>query len=219
MAVISIDLHFEKDRQQAKKARIRREGKIKACGTNVSDRSLFRCLHIGLSTTVTVLRFHDEARQQRVNLTSAFAFPQCHHGSFENSSFAVMFGAWLAPTMIHAFIHASAVRAAGNIGGCWRRRRSSARFLAPAHLRDHLLRRHLSVRGLSPICGRCAARVRPSLAGERPQREAGRRRGRAPAASLSSHATSRYAPSATLPRSTCATSGAAASAAVDPAAG
>ena len=33
MAVISIDLHFEKYHQQAHKVPIRREGKIKASGT------------------------------------------------------------------------------------------------------------------------------------------------------------------------------------------
>ena len=54
MAVIPIDLHFEKDHQQTQKVRIRREGKIKEIGTVLRDQLRFQGLHIGLSTAVTV---------------------------------------------------------------------------------------------------------------------------------------------------------------------
>jgi len=106
---------------------IRKDGKIKACGTTVRDWSRFQCLHIGLSTAVTVPWLRNEARQLRVRSASIDALSQCHQGSFVGGRIAVMFQSWLAPTMIHAFAHASAAAAAGIIGVCWRQRRSSAR--------------------------------------------------------------------------------------------
>ncbi len=189
IAAISVDLHLEKDDWRRGKVRIRREGKIKACGTTARDWPRFQCLHIGLSTAATVPRLRDEARQPRVMAASACAFSQCHQGSFASGSFAVSLRAWLAPTMIHAFALALAARVAGNIGEYWRQRRSSARFLVPAHSRGHLLRRHLSVRGASPICRPSAAGAQPSRADGRPHRGAGRRRSRAPAESWSKLAT------------------------------
>ena len=118
MAVISAGLHFEKDRQQAKKARIRRQRKIKAGGITAHDWSRFLCLHIGLSTAPTVPRLRNEARYPRVKAASICAFSQCHLGSFASSSFAVSLGAWLAPMMTRAFARASAARATGTIGAC-----------------------------------------------------------------------------------------------------
>ena len=114
---------------------------------------------------------------------------RCHRGSFANLPFAGMIGGWLGLTMMRVFALASAARAAGIIGVCWRQRRSSARFPAPAHSRGHLLQRHLSVRGASPTYRPSAAGAQPSLAGERPHRGAGRRRSPAPVESWSKHAT------------------------------
>jgi hypothetical protein len=54
IAAISVDLHLEKDDWRRGKIRIRKEGKIKACGTTARDWSRFQCLHIGLSTETTV---------------------------------------------------------------------------------------------------------------------------------------------------------------------
>ena len=189
IAAISVDLHLEKDDWRRGKVRIRREGKIKACGTACSHRPRFQCLHIGLSTADTVPRIRNEARQLRVRAASIGAFPQCHQGSFASGGFAVSLGVWLAPTMTRASALASAARAAEIIGGCWRQRRSSARFLAPAHSRSHLLRRHLSVRGASPICQPSTAGAQRSRAGGQPHHGAGRRRGPAHAESSSKHAT------------------------------
>ena len=126
-ASISVDLRLEKGGRRETNVPIRRDGKIKACGTTARDRSRFQCLHIGLSTAATVPRIRNEARPPRVRAASTGAFSQCHQGSFASSRFAVSLGAWLAPTMTRAFVHASAARAAEIIGGCWRRRRSSAR--------------------------------------------------------------------------------------------
>ncbi len=183
LALISVDRRSEKDDRRETKVPIGSEGKIKACGTTARDRPQFQCLHIGLSTTTTVPRIRIEARQPGVRAASIGGFSQCHQGSFASSRFAVSLGAWLAPTMTRAFVHASAARAAGTIGGCWRQRRSSARFLASAHSRRHLLRRHLSVRGASPICRPSAAGVQRSRAGGQLHHGAGRRRGPAHAES------------------------------------
>lgn len=189
LAAISLGPRFKKDDRRETRAPIRRDGKIKACGTTARDWSRFQCLHIGLSTTDTVPRTRNEARQPRVRAASIGAFSQCHQGSFASGSFAVSLGAWLAPTMIHAFALALAARVAGNIGGYWRQRRSSARFLVPAHSRGHLLGRHLSVRGASPICRPSAAGAQPSRAGGQPHHGAGRKRSPAHAESWSKHAT------------------------------
>ena len=189
LASISVDLRFEKDDRREPKVTIGSDGKIKACGTTARDWSRFQCLHIGLSTATTVPRLRNVARQPRVGAASIGAFSQCHQGSFASGSFTVTLGVWLAPTMTRAFDLASAARAAETIGACWRRRRSSARFLAPAHRRGHLLRRHLSARGASPICRPSAAGAQPSLAGERPHHEAGRKRSPAHAVSWSRRAT------------------------------
>ena len=189
IATVSVDLRLEKDRWRGDKVRIRREGKIKACGTTARDWSRFHCLHIGLLTADTVPRIRNQARQHRVMAASIGAFPQCHQGSFASGGFAVSLGAWLAPTMIHAFALALAARAAEIIGGCWRQRRSSARSLVPAPSHDHPWQRHLSVRGASPICRPSAAGAQPSRAGERPHHGAGRRRGPERAVSSSRRAT------------------------------
>ena len=127
MAVISTDLHFEKDHQYVQKVRIGNEGKIKARGTTGRACSRFEGLHIGLSTAVTVPRVRNEARQPRVRTAFTCSFSQCHQSSRASGSFAVNLGAWRAPTMTRAFVHAEAARAAGTIGGCWPRRRSSGR--------------------------------------------------------------------------------------------
>ena len=74
IAAISIDLHLEKDDWRRDKVRIRREGKIKACGTAARDRLRFQCLDIGLSTAATVPPIHNEARQPRVRAASIGAF-------------------------------------------------------------------------------------------------------------------------------------------------
>ena len=189
LASISVDLRFEKDDRRETKVPIRKDGKIKACGTTARDRPQFQCLHIGLSTDATVPRLRNEARQPRVGAASIGAFLQCHQGSFASGSFAVSLGVWLAPTVTRASALASAARTAEIIGGCWRQRRSSARFPAPAQPRGHLLQHHLSVRGASPICRPSAAGAQPSLAGERPHHEAGRKRSSAHAESWSKHAT------------------------------
>ena len=54
-ASISFDLRLEKDGWRETNVPIRKDGKIKACGTNARDWSRFQCLHIGLSTEATVL--------------------------------------------------------------------------------------------------------------------------------------------------------------------
>ena len=189
IASLSGGLRFEKDDRRETKVPMMRDGKIKACGTACSHRPRFQCLHIGLSTADTVPRIRNEARQLRVRAASIGAFPQCHQGSFASSGFAVSLGVWLAPTMTRASTLASAARAAEIIGGCWRQRRSSARFLAPAHSRSHLLRRHLSVRGASPICQPSTAGAQRSRAGGQPHHGAGRRRGPERAVSSSRRAT------------------------------
>ena len=122
MAPISVDLRLEKDDWRRGKVRIRREGKIKACGTTARDRLRFQCLHIGLSTAVTVPRIRNEARQPCVRTASIGAFSQCHQGSFASGWFTASLAAWLAPTMTHAFALASAARVARIIDGCWERR-------------------------------------------------------------------------------------------------
>ena len=188
-ASISVDLRLEKDGRRETNVPIRKDGKIKACGTACSHRPQFQCLHIGLSTAATVPRLRNEARQPRVRSASIGAFSQCHQGSFASGRFTVNLRAWFAPTMTSAFALASAARAAGIIGVCWRQRRSSARFLAPAHSRGHLSGRHLSVRGASPICRPSAAEAQRSRAGGRPHDGAGRRRGPERAVSSSKHAT------------------------------
>ena len=127
LALISVDLRLEKDDQRETNVLIRKDGKIKACGTTARYRPQFQCLHIGLSTAATVPRIRNEARQPRVRVASIGVFAQCHQGSFARFQFAVSLGVWLAPTMTRAFVHASAARAAGTIDGCWQRRRSSAR--------------------------------------------------------------------------------------------
>ena len=55
LASISGDLRLEKIDRKETKVPIRKDGKIKACGTNARDWSRFQCLHIGLSTEATVL--------------------------------------------------------------------------------------------------------------------------------------------------------------------
>ena len=77
-ALISVDLRLEKDGRRETKVLIRKDGKIKACGTTARDRSRFQCLHIGLSTATTVPRLRNEARQPRVRSASIGAFSQCH---------------------------------------------------------------------------------------------------------------------------------------------
>ena len=183
LASISVDLRLEKDGRTETNVSIRKDGKIKACGTTARDRPQSQCLHIGLSTAATVPRIRNETRQPRVRSASIGAFSQCHQGSFASGRFTVSLGAWLAPTMIHAFALALAARVAGNIGGYWRQRRSSARFLVPAHSRGHLLGRHLSVRGASPICRPSAAGAQRSRMGGQPHHGAGRRRSQAHAVS------------------------------------
>ena len=126
-ASISADLRFEEDDRREPKVPIRRDGKIKACGTTARDWSRFQCLHIGLSTADTVPWIRNDARQPRVTAASICAFSQCHQGSFASGRFIVNLGAWLAATKTRAFARASAARAAGIIGGGWRQRRSSAR--------------------------------------------------------------------------------------------
>ena len=126
-ASISVDLRLEKDGRRETNVPIRKDGKIKACGTTARDRSRFHCLHIGLSTAATVPRIRNEARHPRVRAASIGAFSQCHQGSFASGRFTVNLRAWFAPMMTRAFALASAARAAGIIGGCWRQRRSSAR--------------------------------------------------------------------------------------------
>jgi hypothetical protein len=74
MAVISIDPHFKKDHQQAKKVRIRNEGKIKACGTICPDWPRFRCLHIGLAAAFPVPPLRDQTRERRAEPPSALTF-------------------------------------------------------------------------------------------------------------------------------------------------
>ena len=54
-ASISVDLRSEKDGRTETNVPIRKDGKIKACGTTARDWSRFQCLHIGLSTEATVL--------------------------------------------------------------------------------------------------------------------------------------------------------------------
>ena len=66
MAMISIDLHFEKDHQKAEKVRIKTEGKIKEIGTVASRCDRLPCLHIGLSTAPTVPTAGGLARQGAV---------------------------------------------------------------------------------------------------------------------------------------------------------
>ena len=117
IAAISVDLHLEKDDWRRGKVRIRREGKIKACGTTARDRPQFQCLHIELSTAATVPRIRNDARQPRVKAASIGAFPQCHQGSFASGRFTVNLRAWLAQTMTRAFALASAARAVEIIGG------------------------------------------------------------------------------------------------------
>ena len=189
LASISGDLRLEKSDRKETKVPIRKDGKIKACGTTARDWSRFHCLHIGLSTAATVPRVRNEARQPCVRAASIGAFSQCHQGSFASGRFTVSLGVWLAPTMTRAFALASAARAAEIIGGCWRQRRSSARSLTPAHSHDHPWQRLLSVRGTSPICQPSAAGAQPSRAGERPHQGAGRRRGPERAVSSSRRAT------------------------------
>ena len=188
-ASISVDLRSERDGRRETNVPIGSDGKIKACGTTARDWPQFQCLHIGLSTATTVPRLRNEARQPRVGAASIGAFSQCHQGSFASGRFAVSLGAWLAPTMTRAFDLVSATRAVEIIGGCWRQRRSSARSLAPAHSRGHLLQRHLSVRGASPNFRPSAAGAQPSRAGGRPHHGAGLRRSRAHAVPSSRHAT------------------------------
>ena len=79
MVVIPIDLHFEKDQQQAQKVPIRREGKIKARGTVASRCDRLSCLHIGLSTPPTMPMADGLTRQVRRSPASRAAFPQCPH--------------------------------------------------------------------------------------------------------------------------------------------
>ena len=122
LALISVDLRLEKDDQRKTNVLIRKDGKIKACGTTARDRLRFQCLHIGLSTAVTVPRIRNEARQPRVRTASIGAFSQCHQGSFASGWFTASLAAWLAPTMTHAFALASAARVARIIDGCWERR-------------------------------------------------------------------------------------------------
>ena len=62
LALISADLRFEEDDRREPKVPIRRDGKIKAGGTACPDRPRFHCLHIGLSTALTVPPSRDEAR-------------------------------------------------------------------------------------------------------------------------------------------------------------
>ena len=183
LASISVDLRFKEDDRGELKVPIRRDGKIKACGTTARDRSRFQCLHIGLSTATTVPRLRNVARQPRVGAASIGAFSQCHQGSFASGRFTVNLRAWLAPTMTRASALVSATRTVEIIGGCWRQRRSSARFLAPAPSRDHPWQRLLSVRGASPICRPSAAGAQPSHAGGQPHHGAGPRRSRAHAVS------------------------------------
>ena len=117
LAAIPVDLRFEKDDRRETKVPIRRDGKIKVCGTTARDWSRFHCLHIGLSTAATVPGIRNEARQPCVRAASIGGFSQCHQGSFASSGFAVSLGAWLAPTMTRAFALASAARAVEIIGG------------------------------------------------------------------------------------------------------
>ena len=189
LALISVDRRSEKDDRRETKVPIREDGKIKACGTTARDWSRFHCLHIGLSTAATVPRIHNEARQPGVRASSIGGFSQCHQGSFASSRFSVNLRAWLAPTMIHAFAPASAAREVGITGGCWRQRRSSARFLVPAPSHDHPCQGHLSGRGASPICRPSATEAQRSRAGGQPHHEAGRRRSQAHAVSWSRRAT------------------------------
>lgn len=189
LASISVDLRLEKDCRTETNVSIRKDGKIKACGTTAGDRPQFQCLHIGLSTAAAVPRLRNEARQPRVRSAFIGVLSQCHQGSFASGRFTVNLRAWLAPTMNRAFALASAARAAEITGGCWRQRRSSARFLAPALSRDHPLVGHLRACGASPICQPSAAGAQPSRAGGQPHHGAGRRRGPAHAESWSKHAT------------------------------
>lgn len=175
LAAISVDLRFEKDDRRETKVPIRRDGKIKACGTTPRDWSRFQCLHIGLSTVEAVPRSRNDARQPRLKAAFIGAFSQCHQGSFASGSSAVNLGVWLALTMTRAFVHASAARVAGIMGGCWRQRRSSARFLVPALSRDHQLVGHLRACGASPICQPSAAGAQRSRAAGQPHHGAGRR--------------------------------------------
>jgi len=206
IAVISIDLHAEKRHQQGQKVRIRREGKIKACGTTARDRSRIQCLHIGLSTVATVLQLHNEARQPRIRAASICAFSQYHQGPFTRFRFAVSLGAWRAPTMTRAFVHAEAARAAGTIGGCWPRRRSSRRSHGRVHWPGRPAGHLRPVHGILATCRPSAAGARPSRAGGRPHHGAGRRRGPAHAASSSRPGTSRCAQAAARRQCICATS-------------
>jgi hypothetical protein len=123
LVLFSVDLRLEKDDRRETNVPIRKDGKIKACGTTACDRSRFQCLHIGLSTAATVLRIRNEAPHLRVRVASIGTFSQCHQGSFASGSFAVNFRAWLDPTMTRAFVRASVARMVGIIGGCWRQRR------------------------------------------------------------------------------------------------
>ncbi|MDA8250233.1 MAG: hypothetical protein M0Z28_13815 [Rhodospirillales bacterium] len=183
LASISVDLRFGKDDRREAKVPIRKDGKIKACGTTARDRSRFQCLHIGLSTAATVPRLRNEARQPRVRSASIGAFSQCHQGSLASGRFAVSFGAWLAPTMTRAFVHASAARAAGTIDRCWPRRRSSARSRGQVRWPGRPASHRLPAHGVLPPYRQSVAGARPSFASERPRRGAGRRRGPERAAS------------------------------------
>ena len=130
MAPISVDLRLEKDDWRRGKVQIRREGKIKACGTTARDRPRFQCLHIGLSTTTTVPRLRNEARQSCVRPASIGAFSQCHQGSFASGRFTVNLGAWFAPTMTRSSIHALVAGTARANTNSWLRRRSDLRSSA-----------------------------------------------------------------------------------------
>jgi len=196
MALISVDLHLEKDDWRGAKVRIGREGKIKACGTTARDWSRFQCLHIGLSTAVTVPWIRNEAPQPRVRPASIGAFSQCHQGSFANGRFAASLGAWLALTMTCAFALASAARAAGTIDGCWQRRRSSARSRGRVRWPERPAGHRRSAHGILPTSRPSAAGARPSRAGEQPHHGAGRRRSPEHAVSSSRRATFRCAPGA-----------------------
>lgn len=189
LASFSVDLRLEKDDRRETNVPIRRDGKIKACGTTARDQSRFQCLHIGLSIATTVPRLCNEAQQQHVESASAFAFPQCRHGSFASGSFAVSLGAWLAPTMTRAFVHASAVRAAGITGVCWRQRRSSARSRGRVRWPGRPAGHRRPAHGILSICQPSAAGVQRSRAGGQPHHGAGLRRSPAHAESWSKHAT------------------------------